>query len=81
MNIELLTRALGAAGPQVFQQAEKARQLNSLQAAPNVHFDGRSENPSHDRHSKSHDEDGQGLQVWAHPAGVNCLVVDRFEGR
>ncbi len=77
MPPDLLGRALGTISPQVLQRAETSRLLHPIQAAPGVRFDG-SDAPA--QASSSRDvEDEQ--DVWAHRAGVNCLTIDRFEGR
>ncbi len=77
MPPDLLGRALGTISAQVLQRAETSRLLHSIQAAPGVRFDG---NDAPAEHSSNEDVEDQG-DVWAHPAGVNCLTIDRFEGR
>ena len=77
MPPDLLSRALGTISPQVLQRAETLRLLHSIQAAPGVRFDG-GDAPAKGSSSKDV-EDRE--DVWAHQAGVNCLTIDRFEGR
>lgn len=77
MPPDLLGRALGTTSPQALQQAETSRLLHSIQAAPGVRFDG-SDAPAQAASSKDVEDE---RDVWAHQAGVNCLTIDRFEGR
>lgn len=81
MNQQLLGRALGTAGPEALQRAELSRRLHAIQAAPGVQFDG---------HDRQHVAAGvqavgnlgdAGEHPLAHKAGVNCIAIDRFEGR
>ncbi|MDI1491050.1 MAG: hypothetical protein OHK93_002255 [Ramalina farinacea] len=83
MPLDLFARAIGALGPFAFQQAETARLLDSLQAAPNVKHDGSSGpmpagNVGGEEQAPNSERDHG---PWAHRAGVNCLTIDRFEGR
>ncbi|KAL2040200.1 hypothetical protein N7G274_007103 [Stereocaulon virgatum] len=76
----LFGRALGTISPQALQRAETSRLLHSLQAAPGIRFDG-SDEPVLQQESENTDEEGQVQGIWAHTAGVNCLTIDKFEGR
>lgn len=78
MHPDLLGRALGTISAQALQRAEISRLLHSVQAAPGVRFDG-SDAPAQSAASSRDVEDER--DVWAHQAGVNCLTIDRFEGR
>lgn len=81
MNSYLLNRSLGVSGPQALQQVQTTRLVHALQAAPDVRFDSSDEvRPAQERRRHGEDEE-VGPDVWAHRAGVNCLVVDKFEGR
>ena len=77
MPPDLLGRALGTISPQALQRAETSRLLHSIQVAPGVKFDG-SDAPAQAASSRDGDDE---RDVWAHQAGVNCLTIDRFEGR
>lgn len=78
MNSYLLGRELGTVSPKAFQQAETNRLLRELQAAPDIRLDGT--DVTTNAASQSHG--GQGTEdVWAHRAGLNCITVDKFEGR
>lgn len=81
MDSQLLGRALGTAGPETLQRAVLSRQLHAIQAAPEVGFDGQ-ETRSRD-HEDLQDEvdESTGHGKRAHQAGVNCIAIDRFEGR
>ncbi len=80
MTSNLFGRALGSISPQALQKAETSRLLASLQAAPGIRFDGSDGAPPTKAQRNGEEEDGLG-GVWAHKAGVNCLAIDRFEGR
>lgn len=77
MNSYHLGRSLGTFSPQALQRAEAYRFLNAIDAAPGIRFDGRDSSTITSRF------DGAGLEdeVWAHKAGVNCIAIDKFEGR
>ena len=80
MTSDLFARALGFISPQAFQKAETSRLLSALQAAPGVRFD--SSDGAAPRRMPSKRDGGDELGgTWAHRAGVNCLAIDRFEGR
>ena len=80
MNADLFGRALGSIGPQVLQRNETSRLLHALHAAPKVRFDGRESIPQTQPLGVG-DGDQHKETVWAHRAGVNCLTIDRFDGR
>ena len=77
MPPDLLGRALGTISPHALQRAETSRLLHSIQAAPGVRFDG-NDAPAQGASSREVEDE---RDVWAHQAGVNCLTIDRFEGR
>ncbi|MCJ1243868.1 hypothetical protein MMC30_001065 [Trapelia coarctata] len=81
MNSLLFSRSLGAIGPQAFQRAETARLLQALQASPDVHFDSSNAKVDKDKSKEADDSEDGRIRTWAHPAGVNSLVIDRFEGK
>ena len=78
MNSYLFNRSLGSVSPQAFQQAETTRLLHTLQPAPNVQYDSSNERKQ-DRRGRA--DEAEEPKIWAHPAGINCLEIDRFEGR
>lgn len=82
MSSNLFGRALGRISPQVVQADETAQLLHALQAAPGIRFDG-GDGPA--PAASSVEGDGSARQeeqgIWAHRAGVNCLTIDKFEGR
>lgn len=80
MTSNLLGRSLGIVSPKALQEDETSRLLHSLQAAPGIKFDG-SDGPVQDPSSSDEEEEGRGNSIWAHRAGVNCITIDRFEGR
>ena len=82
MTSNLLSRSLGAIGSQAFQQAETTRLLYALEAAPGVHFDSSSRGSQVADHYDAKGKDvGDAEPQRAHPAGVNSIVIDRFEGK
>lgn len=81
MTSNLFGRALGSISPHALQRAETSRLLSVLQAAPGIRFDGSDETAqTKPQHIRDEEEDDLG-GIWAHKAGVNCLTIDRFEGR
>ena len=80
MTSNLFSRALGSISPQALQKAETSRLLGSLQAAPSIRFDGSDGTAQTKAQHIRDEEDGIG-DVWAHRSGVNCLAIDKFEGR
>ncbi|KAI9835665.1 MAG: hypothetical protein M1837_003678 [Sclerophora amabilis] len=78
MNSFLLNRSLGTISPQALSRAQTTRLVHALQPAPGVKFDSNRGSGSQDGAQLG--SDGQPA-TWAHRAGVNSLVVDRFEGR
>ncbi|KAI4199722.1 MAG: hypothetical protein LQ348_001839 [Seirophora lacunosa] len=81
MNSQLLGRALGTAGPEALQRAELTRRLHAIQAAPRVLFDGRNGQYAAATERAIESGDDAGVSTRAHRAGVNCIAIDRFEGR
>ena len=73
MNSYLFGRALGAVSPQVLQRAHTTELLHAIQPTPGIRFDG--------RNAQSHSDGLEKDAVWAHKAGVNCVTIDKFEGR
>jgi len=80
MNSNLFGRALGTLSPQALQRAETFRLLLALQAASSIRFDS-SDGLAQEQSKRERIEDEKGEVLWAHRAGVNCLTIDRFEGR
>ena len=82
MTSNLFGRALGTISPQALQRAETSRLLSSLQAAPDIKFNGSDgATPASAQHHRNKDEEDGSGGVWAHKAGVNSLAIDKFEGR
>ncbi|KAL8918104.1 MAG: hypothetical protein Q9208_007544 [Pyrenodesmia sp. 3 TL-2023] len=81
MNAQLLGRALGTAGPEALQRAELSRQFHAIQAAPEVGFDGHEARGGGDGAPQDEVYKNPINDVRAHQAGVNCIAIDRFEGR
>lgn len=84
MNSFLLNRSIGSISPEAFQRAQTARLVHAIQPAPGVRFRNNNDAPA--TSSSTRGENGAGweddtVHVWAHKAGVNCLAIDKFEGR
>lgn len=73
MNSYLFGRALGTVSSQSLQRAHCVGLLHAIQPAPGIRFDG-----SDGQH---HDGNLERDTVLAHKAGVNCITIDKFEGR
>lgn len=78
MNSFLLNRQLGSISPPALATAQNSRLLQSLQAAPTVHFALHTADSESSRLSGG---DGPRTKDVAHGAGVNSIAIDRFEGR
>lgn len=77
MNSYLFGRALGTFSPTALQRAELLRLVHALDVAPAVRFDG-----SDGSAATVNPEEGGGRDtIWAHKAGLNAIVIDKFEGR
>lgn len=76
MNSYLFGRALGTVSPQALQRAHSTGLLHAIQPAPGIRFDG-SDGQSHADKSERKERNA----VCAHKAGVNCITIDKFEGR
>lgn len=90
MNSQLFGRALGTISPQSVQRATTTQLLRAIDAAPQVQFDGTegvaasstsASGTTTSAYDGSRGGASRGGEVVAHRAGVNCLVVDKFEGR
>lgn len=79
MNSFLLNRQLGSISPQALTNAQNHRLLQNIQSASHVQFALRPlSRPEHD----AGEAPGNGQRPsLAHPAGVNSIEVDRFEGK
>lgn len=97
MNSHLFHRSLGTLSAQSFQRASSAELLVALHLAPNILFDGSSDESSSSTRSGQAQEvsrlggathattissiSSPRRKIWAHRSGVNCLTIDEFEGR
>lgn len=79
MNNFLFSRALGSIGHQSLAKAQTDRQVRSLYAADHVKLSYKYS--EHEKRSDDHDGDDLQRKDVAHPAGVNSLTIDKFEGR
>ncbi|WPH03827.1 Hypothetical protein R9X50_00671000 [Acrodontium crateriforme] len=75
MNSFLLNRQLGSISPQALAKAQNERLLESIQAAPLVHFSN--QHPT----SVATEQRVAAEKYIAHKAGVNSITIDKFEGR
>lgn len=81
MNSFLLNRALGTISPQAFARSQNTRLLHAIQPASDVTFSVNGVaglDPDPNEHGSAYGQPKAGL---AHPAGVNAITVDKFEGR
>ena len=81
MHSHLLNRSTGLLGAKALQQAETSRLLYALQSAPGVRFDGSDSASTQHNHRRGNGESVASAGLWAQRAGVNCLAIDKFEGR
>ena len=74
MDRPLLERAAGFPSNHNVRHLESLRFLQCLHTATGIIFDGRnSSNDEIEAFSRSNNA--------AHPAGVNCIAIDKFDGR
>jgi len=76
MNSYLLNRALGSTSHQSLAKAQNNRLLHSIQLGQDVKISHNGREGLGD----SNDDTSNKIPV-AHPAGVNSITVDKFEGR
>ena len=78
MNTFLLNRAVGSVSHQALSKAHHDQLVHSLRPASNVIVSYKDY-----RHQTETDEGGDDAvkTAIAHPAGVNSITVDKFEGR
>ena len=73
MNAFLLNRQLGSVTPQALVQAQHDIAHKALEPAENVSFRHKAPDEEHSLRNMN--------DAVAHPAGVNSIAIDRFEGR
>lgn len=82
MNSFLLSRALGSVTPHDFHIAQTTRLVHHLEPAPGIRFSSRRVTADRPHNGTPDPElDFEPGEVFAHKSGVNCLAIDRFEGR
>lgn len=85
LTSDLLTRSTGLTSTGDFARSQNARLIHALQPAPRVRFAGEAEAGNHAVGSRGDDGSDDNEEVAtgavAHKAGVNCITVDKFEGR
>ena len=78
MNAYLLNRSIGTVGPQELQRYQTYRLLRATQPS-SVRFAGPE---SDDTSANGNGESGSTTDTpLPHSAGVNSIVIDKFEGR
>ncbi len=82
MNQLIFDRSTGALKPNAFARLQSTYLISNIQQAPNHQFDG-GECPkvNSDTIGTVADVAHSNVKACAHLAGINALVVDRFEGR
>ena len=78
MNYQLYDRELGLISSGLFSRLIQYRLLTSLQLAPHIRFSAGEAGlvVTHGAESRPN-----APSTWAHQSGVNCLTIDRFDGR
>ncbi|KAI1878677.1 hypothetical protein JX265_002854 [Neoarthrinium moseri] len=79
MNQLLFERSTGNLGPNVFARLQTTRLLSSLQAAPQLRFDG-GERGTAIQQDEAGSSEAPTLKrgIWAHQAGVNAIAIERL---
>jgi DNA excision repair protein ERCC-8 len=82
MNQLLFDRSTGSLQPNAFARLWSTQLIYDTQLAPNFRFDGgESSNDESETLGTEADVRDSNLNICAQRAGINTLVVDRFEGR
>jgi hypothetical protein len=77
MNQLILEREAGSLGQGAFARIQASRALLDIQFIPTIRLNGGEKAAPSDVTDDARNED----ILWAHQAGVNSLVVDRFENK
>ncbi|KAK3686077.1 WD40-repeat-containing domain protein [Podospora appendiculata] len=83
----LFERSTGNISPDVFSGLQTTKLLSSFRSAPRFRFDSGERfvaaGPSSASDPREPDDSSVtgGIPIWAHPAGVNALALERFDGR
>lgn len=83
MNQLLFDRETGALGSKAFARLQTTKALNSLQLSSTL-FDGGEVSISQNTNQgidSAVEEESENESTWASRAGVNALVIDKFESR
>ena len=83
MNSYLLNRSLGSVSPRDFARFETERRLHALSPS-SARFDHHVPQQTADENNETESNDalsGKQREPIAHPAGVNAITIDKFEGR
>ena len=79
MNSFILSRALGTISPQTFARAHNTYLVYALQPSSDIAL---SIKPPSKHLGDERLDDGQiARESVAHPAGVNSITIDKFEGK
>jgi DNA excision repair protein ERCC-8 len=82
MNRLLFDRSTGSLKPNAFARLQSTHLVYDIQQAPGHQFDGgESSRVDLETVGTVADVDNGNVKSCAHLAGINALVVDRFEGR
>ena len=82
MDSQLFARALGNIGSGTVRRAELSRRLHLIHRMPEIEFDGHGSLSTTTESDRQHEyQRSIKDEICAHRAGVNCIAVDRFEGR
>ena len=77
MNQFVFNRSTGSLGPGVFARLHTTQRIHSIQANPNLRFDGGEKEIAPDDGEKADTFVGSGdPKIWAHQAGANALAID-----
>lgn len=78
LSTDLLTRSLGEISAFSLAQDQTTRQVNAIQPAARIRFEG--VHPAKGAHKSRPSDDDEDIAI-AHTAGTNAIVIDKFEGR
>lgn len=81
MNRLLFDRSTGSLKPNAFARLYATQLIYYIQSTPNLRFDGSESSNIDSVTIRTGEIEDVNSNICAHKAGINALVVDRYDGR